>query len=53
MSATIRYEVTIRTDCKACAMAIAGQMPGAARLQIAWVNQQNVDAAGGLPTIGR
>jgi hypothetical protein len=46
MSTTIRYEVTIRTDCKACAMAIAGQTVAAARVKMAWVTQQEVDSAG-------
>ena len=43
-----RYEVTIRTDCRACALALAGHAPAVAKLRAVWVQEQRVDEDGAV-----
>ncbi len=43
-----RYEITIRTDCRACAMAIAGHVPAVAKVRLVQVEDQDIDDDGGI-----
>jgi hypothetical protein len=48
MSARKRYEIIIRTDCRACAMAIAGHVPGVAKVRLVQVQDHDIDDDGNV-----
>ncbi len=41
-----RYTVELRTDCRACAMAIAGHIPAAAKLRLVQVTDIDINEYG-------
>jgi hypothetical protein len=48
MADRTRYEITLRTDCHACAMAIAGHLPAASELRLVQVQRQTIDDDGAV-----